>query len=245
MDDLDAARAVEAIAATTPVPKHNPETNLLMNGPFGSDADVCTAADDDDDVNLVDVDLNGRIAAHAVELDSDDNADDDDAGREVLVELDNIHKTYLLGIEGVPALRGVSLKVYKGEWIVVYGTSGGGKTTLLNIVGTIDKPTKGEVRRSWIVQVYTIRPSDAPPRASSTSPACSKLIIGTHRVNPSTPDHVLAQIRLSTLGFVFQAFNLLPSMTAMENVILPMTLKGDKSGTHASRGSVEMLRVSR
>jgi len=150
MDDVDAAPAVEATAATTPVPKHSTETNLLMNGPFGSDAGAGTSADDDDAVDLVDVDLHGRGAAHAAEHDADADSDDDDAGREVLVELDNIHKTYLLGIEGVPALRGVSLKVYKGEWIVVYGTSGGGKTTLLNIVGTIDKPTKGEVRRRWV-----------------------------------------------------------------------------------------------
>ena len=75
-----------------------------------------------------------------------EDEDDDDEDAEVLVELDNVHKTYLLGVEGVPALRGVSVKVFKGEWIVVYGTSGGGKTTLLNIIGTIDKPTKGEVR---------------------------------------------------------------------------------------------------
>jgi len=79
---------------------------------------------------------------------------------EVLVELDNIHKTYLLGIEGVPALRGVSLKIRKGEWVVVYGTSGGGKTTLLNLIGTIDKPTKGEVKpygkNKKLLHVYTL-----------------------------------------------------------------------------------------
>jgi putative ABC transport system ATP-binding protein len=82
----------------------------------------------------------------------------------VIVSLDNIHKTYLLGIEGVAALRlsshpclflpqmniisrlrGVSLEVYHGEWLIIYGTSGGGKTSLLNIIGTIDKPTKGDL----------------------------------------------------------------------------------------------------
>jgi ABC-type glutathione transport system ATPase component len=84
--------------------------------------------------------------AEEEDSDSDVDADEDGNGREVLIELDNVHKTYLLGVEGVPALRGVSVKIYKGEWVVVYGTSGGGKTTLLNIIGTIDKPTKGEVR---------------------------------------------------------------------------------------------------
>ena len=117
---------------------------------------------------------------------------------DVLVELDNVHKTYLLGIEGVPALRGVSLKIFRKEWIVIYGTSGGGKTTMLNIIGTIDKPTKGEMK-----------------------------INGT-TVNPDTKDDVLADIRLRTLGFVFQTFNLLTSMSARENVELPMILKGEK-----------------
>jgi len=60
-------------------------------------------------------------------------------------ELDNIQKTYLLGVEGVPALRGVSLKVKRGEFVAIYGTSGGGKTSLLNVMGTIDKPTKGHL----------------------------------------------------------------------------------------------------
>ena len=71
-----------------------------------------------------------------------------------MIEVKNVQKTYLLGAEGVSALRGkifrtkfskllgVSLKVYKGEFLCILGTSGGGKTTLLNVMGTIDKPTK-------------------------------------------------------------------------------------------------------
>ncbi|KAJ3041155.1 ABC transporter AbcH.1 [Rhizophlyctis rosea] len=113
-----------------------------------------------------------------------------------IVTLKNIHKTYLLGVEGVAALRGVSLQIQRGEWVVIYGTSGGGKTSLLNIIGTIDKPTKGE------------------------------LTVGDTVVRPNTADSVLADIRLNTLGFVFQSFNLISSMTALENVELPMMLKG-------------------
>jgi len=130
---------------------------------------------------------------------ADDDADDEDDGREVIVHLENIHKTYLLGVEGVPALRGVTLSIYRGEWLAIYGTSGGGKTTMLNIIGTIDKPTKGE------------------------------MTVGDVIVNPDTKDHELASIRLNTLGFVFQTFNLLSAMTARENVELPMVLKGEKS----------------
>ncbi|ETO32037.1 ABC transporter family protein [Reticulomyxa filosa] len=57
----------------------------------------------------------------------------------------NNNKTYLLGLEGVPALRGVSMTIDEGEFIVILGKSGGGKTSMLNIMGTIDKPTKGDL----------------------------------------------------------------------------------------------------
>lgn len=113
-----------------------------------------------------------------------------------MLRLKNIHKTYLLGLEGVPALRGVTIDIMSGEWVVIYGTSGGGKTTLLNIIGTIDKPTKGE------------------------------FFIGDEAVTESTPDSVLASIRLNKIGFVFQKFNLISSLTALENVELPLSLRG-------------------
>jgi putative ABC transport system ATP-binding protein len=78
-----------------------------------------------------------------------------------------------LGIEGVPALRGVNLTINHGEFITILGTSGGGKTTLLNIIGTIDKPSKGDVYISGL------------------------------RIKSSTKDSLLASIRLNCLGFVF------------------------------------------
>ena len=117
----------------------------------------------------------------------------DESSREV-VKIVNVHKTYLLGIEGVPALRGVNLTIQEGEFISILGTSGGGKTTLLNIIGTIDKPSKGDV-----------------------------YICGL-RIKFSTADTLLASIRLNKLGFVFQTFNLIGSLTALENVELPMQL---------------------
>ncbi|KAI8823384.1 P-loop containing nucleoside triphosphate hydrolase protein [Fimicolochytrium jonesii] len=128
-----------------------------------------------------------------------------------IVELRNIHKTYLLGLEGVAALRGVSLSIQRGEWVAVYGTSGGGKTSLLNIIGTIDKPTKGDL---------TI---------------CDTVI------TPNTKDEVLADLRLSKLGFVFQSFNLLSSMTALENVELPMVLKGTQTASERRTRAVSSL----
>jgi ABC-type glutathione transport system ATPase component len=78
-------------------------------------------------------------------VDKNDSSDDEDRDPDELIKLVNVHKTYLMGLEGVQALRGINLDVKKGEFITVFGTSGGGKTTLLNIIGTIDKPTKGDL----------------------------------------------------------------------------------------------------
>jgi len=78
------------------------------------------------------------------DYDSESDSGIDDSTREV-IKIINVHKTYLLGIEGVPALRGINVTINEGEFITVLGTSGGGKTTLLNIIGTIDKPSKGDV----------------------------------------------------------------------------------------------------
>lgn len=128
-----------------------------------------------------------------------------------IIVLNNVHKTYLLGLEGVPALRGVSLNVKEKEFICILGTSGGGKTTLLNIMGTIDKPTKGEV---WIC--------------------------GT-KIKSSTEDKLLASLRLNQLAFVFQTFNLLGSLTALENVELPMILKGGRSRGEIRKTAIELL----
>ena len=63
----------------------------------------------------------------------------------IAVALRNVHKTYLLGLEGVPALRGVTATILRGEFIVILGKSGGGKTSLLNAIGTIDRPTRGDL----------------------------------------------------------------------------------------------------
>jgi putative ABC transport system ATP-binding protein len=88
-----------------------------------------------------------------LQFDNDVEAEDEDEESEEeikentreVIRLVNVHKTYLLGLEGVPALRGVSITINDGEFITILGTSGGGKTTLLNIIGTIDKPSEGDV----------------------------------------------------------------------------------------------------
>lgn len=62
-----------------------------------------------------------------------------------IIIVDNIHKSYLMGKEAVPALRGVSLEVQKGDFVCLMGPSGSGKTTLLNVIGGLDEPSRGHV----------------------------------------------------------------------------------------------------
>ena len=109
-----------------------------------------------------------------------------------IVKLENIQKTYLLGIEGITAVRGISMSVHKGEFVLILGPSGGGKSSLLNIIGTIDTPSRGNLK------------------------LFEKIIRQT------TKDSEFAEIRQEKIGFVFQSFNLIGSMTALENVELPI-----------------------
>ncbi len=62
-----------------------------------------------------------------------------------IIFVDNIHKSYLMGKEAVPALRGVSLEIERGDFVCLMGPSGSGKTTLLNIIGGLDEPSRGHI----------------------------------------------------------------------------------------------------
>ncbi len=112
-----------------------------------------------------------------------------------MIELKNISRTYLHGARKILALQDISLVIKGGEFLSVMGASGSGKSTLLNLIGGLDRPTRGEV--------YI----DKMPLHGIT-------------------DDELTLLRRRRVGFIFQFFNLLPILTAAENVGLPLLLEG-------------------
>ena len=113
----------------------------------------------------------------------------------MIVQLENVYKSYSQGREPVPVLHDISMTVEQGEYIAIMGPSGSGKTTLMNLLGCLDVPTSGS---------YLLEGKD----------------IG------SLSDDALADIRNESIGFVFQNFHLLPKMTALDNVALPLLYRG-------------------
>jgi putative ABC transport system ATP-binding protein len=112
-----------------------------------------------------------------------------------IIDMQAIAKVYDTGKVQVEALRGIDLKVRKGEFVAIVGPSGSGKSTLLNLLGCLDTPSGGEYRLS------------------------GEAVAGLDRDQ-------LADIRNRRVGFVFQNFNLLPQLSALENVEMPMLFGG-------------------
>lgn len=110
-----------------------------------------------------------------------------------LIIIRNLSREYRMGEVRVPALQDIDLEIERGEFIGIVGPSGGGKTTLLNILGGLDRPTLGEV----IVDGLDLS-----------------------RLN----DEELSRYRRKKIGIVFQFFNLVPTLSALENVTLPLYL---------------------
>jgi len=131
-----------------------------------------------------------------------------DADDQPLVEARGLSRAFDHG--RIHALRGVSLRVERGEWVAITGPSGSGKSTLLHLIGALDRPSGGEVL--------------VDGRALGSE---------TH----------LAGFRARTVGFVFQSFNLLPALTASENVQVPMFEGALPSGERRARAEGLLRRV--
>src|SRR5215218_1597810 len=126
-----------------------------------------------------------------------------------IIHLENIRKNYYLGKQVIEVLKGISLDVFKNEYMALMGPSGSGKSTLMNIIGCLDTATSG---------VYVLNEKDV-----------SKM-----------PDNDLAEVRNKEIGFVFQQFNLLPRLTAAENVALPLVYNGTSKKLRMEQ-ALEML----
>lgn len=123
------------------------------------------------------------------------NEAEENAPRNVVIEVKDLYKIYKVGTNKVHALNGVDFKVYEGEFCAIVGTSGSGKSTLLNMLAGLEKPTRGEI------------------------------VIAGHHIEKMN-ENKLVRFRRKNVGFIFQSFNLLGTMNALENVALPLSFRG-------------------
>ncbi|HAZ62424.1 MAG TPA: ABC transporter [Armatimonadetes bacterium] len=128
---------------------------------------------------------------------------------EYIVRTKDLIKHFIMGEETVEALKGVSVDVFRGEYISLMGPSGSGKSTLFNMIGGLDKPTGGTV----FIDEVDMAQLDA---------------------------YELAWLRCRKIGYIFQTFNLIPVMTALENVTLPMVFAGLTQDEQMERGRMLM-----
>ncbi len=124
-----------------------------------------------------------------------------------IIQVNNLIKKYRMGNEVVAVLNGIDLQIYPGEILSILGTSGSGKTTFLNLVSGLERPTKG------------------------------KILIDGHNLNKIS-EKKMSAFRRRYIGFVFQLYNLLPALTALENAVLPLILEGVAPREREKKGRV-------
>lgn len=129
-----------------------------------------------------------------------------------IIHLEGIRKSYFMGTQALPVLKGLSLDILKNDYVALMGPSGSGKSTLMNILGCLDSPTGGTY------------------------------ILNGHDVS-RMQDNELAEVRNKEIGFVFQQFNLLPRLTAAENVALPLIYAGVSKKERIERAMVALEKV--
>lgn len=121
-----------------------------------------------------------------------------------IISVRDLKKIYYMGANVVNALQGVSIDIYKNEYVALMGPSGSGKSTLMNLIGCLDTPSAGE----YILNGINVSTMD---------------------------DSALAEVRNKEIGFVFQTFNLLPRLSALENVALPLVYAGYNKSTRLEK----------
>jgi len=129
-----------------------------------------------------------------------------------VIRLIDIRKSYFMGHNELPVLKGIDLLIGKNEYVALMGPSGSGKSTLMNILGCLDSPTQGQ---------YILNGKDVSRMA----------------------DDQLADVRNVEIGFVFQQFNLLPRLTAWENVALPLIYAGAGRKEREERARAMLAKV--
>ncbi len=122
-----------------------------------------------------------------------------------LIELKAVGKQYRRGKVDVPVLQGIDLMIESGEILAIMGPSGSGKSSLMNIIGLLDRPTSGTYQLQGNV------------------------------VNLTQSDRKLSQLRSRTMGFVFQSFHLLPHLTALQNVAMPQSYSHKPRNNNGAR----------
>lgn len=127
-----------------------------------------------------------------------------------LLNLENVWKIYKMGEVEVPALKGITIKIKKGDFIAIIGASGSGKSTMMNLIGCLDIPSKGRI---------LLKDRDISQLSESD----------------------LASFRGKTIGFIFQQYNLIPTMSAFQNVMLPLEFQ-EIDDKIASKRSLDILR---
>jgi len=130
-----------------------------------------------------------------------------------IIHIEEIKKSYFMGNQELQVLKGISIDIFKNEYVALMGPSGSGKSTLMNIIGCLDSPSGG---------TYVLNGKDVSGMA----------------------DDDLAKVRNEEIGFVFQQFNLLPRLTAAENVALPLVYAGYSKKDRLEKAMAMLERVS-
>ncbi len=123
-----------------------------------------------------------------------------------MIEASGLRKVYKNGVKQLEVLKGIDLRVKRGETLAILGPSGAGKSTLLHILGGLDSPSEGEVRIEGL-NIYSVS------------------------------DRERAKLRNGKIGFVFQFYHLLPEFDAVENVLLPLWIKGEEAASSRKKAA--------